>query len=279
MKPTTPATPIDRRDDDDGVGPPARLRLGERERDRRERDDGDGGTADVEVGVVFVTTFGDRPRAHDHERGDRNVDEERPPPAGAVDEPATDERAECAGDAAERRPGADGPGPIVLDEAGLQDRQTPGREQRRSHTLQDPRRDQHAGPLGGAAQDGCDGEPDGADEEDPATAVAVAECAAEQDQGGECDEVAGEHPLERRDVDTQVVADVRQGDVDDGRVELTHRTRGNRGDERDAAAVRAVFQLAGCGGHVSAGRAHGAIMREARRRQARCRSRASSATK
>ena len=247
--------------------------------DRRERDDGDGGTADVEVGVVFVTTFGDRPRADDHERGDRNVDEERPPPAGAVDEPATDERAECAGDAAERRPGADGAGPIVLGEAGLQDRQTPGREQRRSHTLQDPRRDQHAGPLGGAAQDGCDGEPDGADEEDPATAVAVAECAAEQDQRGECDEVAGEHPLERRDVDTQVVADVRQGDVDDGRVELTHRTRGNRGDERDAAAVRVgIPTRLGAEGTYPLAALMGPSC-EARRRQPRCRSRASSATK
>ena len=92
----------ERRDGDDGVGPAAWSGLGERERGRRERDDGDDGTADVEVGGVLVAGLGDRPRAGEHDRGDGNVDEERPPPAGAVDEPATDERAERAGDAAER---------------------------------------------------------------------------------------------------------------------------------------------------------------------------------
>ena len=80
---------------------------------------------------------------HDDQHGDRHIEQECPPPPGTVDQPAADERADRAGDAAEPGPRADGLGAIVLAEAGLQDGEAAGREERRTDPLQHARGDEH----------------------------------------------------------------------------------------------------------------------------------------
>ena len=63
-------------------------------------------------------------------------------------------------------PGTDRRGPVVLAEAGLQDRQAAGREQRRADALQHARADEHLDVRRRTAQQRRTGEPERADDED-----------------------------------------------------------------------------------------------------------------
>ena len=78
-------------------------------------------------------------------------------------------------------------------------------------------------------------EPDGADHEDLAASVPVAERATQQDQRGQREQIAGEHPLQRAHTGVEVLSDVRQRDVDHGRVETRHPAGADRRRERHAA--------------------------------------------
>ena len=148
------------------------------------------------------------PCTDDDDHGDGDVDEERPSPAGPVDEAAADERADRSGDAAETGPRPDCGGPVGLAEACLQDGEAAGREQCATDALQDPSRDEHADARCDAAEQGRGREPQRADEEDPASSEPVAEGPAQQDERRERQEVAGQDPLQRGDVGVQVVADL-----------------------------------------------------------------------
>ena len=105
---TMPTTANDARAEHRRIGPAARPGLGERPRRRAEAHDRERGADEIETARrVRIARFRHRrARADDDERGDGHVDEERPPPARAVDEPPADERTDRAGDAAEARPRA-----------------------------------------------------------------------------------------------------------------------------------------------------------------------------
>ena len=75
------------------------------------------------VRVAGLRNVAERDR-HDN-RGERHVDQEDQPPAGDLDQPATEERAERAGDAAQAGPGPDRLGPVLRN--GMTLRGWPGR--------------------------------------------------------------------------------------------------------------------------------------------------------
>src|SRR5262249_44337482 len=80
------------------------------------------------------------------------------------------------------------------------------------------------------------------DHEHAAAPVAVAERAAEQDQRGQRQQVAVEDPLQRAGAGAEVLADLRQRDVDDGAVEERHPRAGDGNGEQPAP--RAVGEAA-----------------------------------
>ncbi len=94
-------------------------------------------------------------------------------------------------------------------------------------------RDQHAPRCwrGPQASD-AGGEDDDPDDEDQAPAVRVGELAADQHQRGERQRVAGDDPLERREVGAEIALDRRQRDVHDGVVEHDHEEAERHGGER-----------------------------------------------
>lgn len=170
------------------------------------------------------------------QRRERKVDQEHPAPAGSVDEPAADERADRRSDATEARPHADGPRSLVGMKAGLDDGERARRQQRAADTLQGTREDQHSCGRRETAQQRAEREPDHPDDEDPAAAVTVAERATQENQPGQRDRVRVTDPLQGRQWGVQVVADVRQRDIDDGGVQQRH-AGAQHGREDDPAAL------------------------------------------
>src|SRR5215212_9261592 len=73
-------------------------------------------------------------------------------------------------------------GAILVAEGGLDQRQAPRGEQRPADPLEGPRGDELTGVLRQPGQQRGDGEPQNAQEEDPAPSVAVAKGAAQEDQ-------------------------------------------------------------------------------------------------
>ena len=74
-----------------------------------------------------------------------------------------------------------------------------GRQQRPPDALDHPADDEQTGVGGEAAAGRGEGEPDDADGEDPPAPVAVPERAAEEEEGGQREGVAGDDPLQRTD--------------------------------------------------------------------------------
>jgi hypothetical protein len=133
--------------------------------------------------------------------------------------------------------------------AGLDQRQAPGRQQRRPDTLQQPRGDQEPDHRRARAEAGGGGEERDAGEEHTDPAEAVPGRSAEQDQRGERQQIGVEDPLELAHPGAEVAADDRQRDVDHGPVEERHRGSGDRDAEqpmtvgtRDVEAVGAAVE-------------------------------------
>ena len=120
----------------------------------------------------------------------------------------------------------------------LDHRQAAGRQQRARGALEDAGEDELAGVLGEPAERRRHGEPDDADDEDLPPAVAVAEAAAEEDQGREGEEVAVADPLQVGEAGVEVLADPDQGDVDDRAVEHGHAGAEDRGRDDAAPGLR-----------------------------------------
>ena len=69
------------------------------------------------------------------------------------------------------------------------------------------------------AAGGREGEPDDADGEDALAAVSVAERPPKEEEGGQCQRVAGDDPLECVDPPVELAVDGGERDADDGRIE------------------------------------------------------------
>jgi hypothetical protein len=168
----------------------------------------------------------------DSDGDERHVDPEHPSPRHGIDEPSTEERTEGGGDAGEPRPRADCPATILWAERGRDDREAPGHEHRGGDPLERPRRDQERDRRRESADGGGGGEADEAEQEHASPSEQVAERASEDEERAEREEVRGEHPLHRRQTDTEVTRDGGERGVDDRTVEeRDSRTEHRGGDD------------------------------------------------
>ena len=185
--------------------------------------------------------------AGEDQRADRQVDEQHPPPPGALGQHAAEEHPGRRGQAGDRAPDAGRPVPVVAGvEARGQDRQPGRRHQRRAGALPEPGAGQHARARGQAAGQRAGGEQRGPGREHPPPSEQVAGAAAEQQQPAVGDQVARQHPLQSLRREAQIAADRRQGHVHDrgiGDVEELHRA------QQQQLAAAGGQQRSGSGGH------------------------------
>src|SRR5262249_31039313 len=175
--------------------------------------------------------------------GEGDIDEEHQSPRDGVDEPAAQERAQCGGDAGQARPGADRRAVVLGAEAGRDEREAPGHEERAADALQRAGGDQHTDARSNAAEHRRSREPYEADDEHASTAVLVSERAAQQEQRAQRQEIPVERPLQAGQPAAEVLADVGQGDVDDSGVEERDARPEYGGEDHPPAARRAKLDL------------------------------------
>ena len=167
-------------------------------------------------------------REREHERADRNVDEEDPRPAERARERAAEQHAGRAAAARDRAPDAEREVALAAFlERRRQDRQRGRREQRRAEPLQRAERDQRALRPGEAVEQRADREEREPDHEEPAAAEQVGHPSAEQQHAAEQDRVGGHDPLQALLAEVQVGLDRRQRDVHDRHVEHDHELCGD----------------------------------------------------
>ena len=110
------------------------------------------------------------------------------------------------------------------------------RDDRAAEPLHRARGDQHPLRRREAARERGEREERDADQEQPAVAEEVAEPAAEQEEAAEGEQVGVHDPRERGLGEAEVLADRRQGDVHDRRVEDDHQVARGRGRAAPASA-------------------------------------------
>jgi hypothetical protein len=174
-------------------------------------------------------------RDHQHRDGDGRVDQEDPPPADVVDDPAAEQGPDRGRDAPQTGPLADHVAAVRLAERALDHRQAARGQQGRTDSLDQPRHDELPGALGDPAEHRGHGEPGDPHHEHPPPPEVVTQRPADQDQAGERQQVGVGHPLELGDRGVQVRADVAQCDVDHRAVEHRHPRPEHRGREHPPA--------------------------------------------
>ena len=138
-------------------------------------------------------------RADDRERRDDHVDPERPPPRVVGGEEPADDRADGDGDAGRRAPRRERGRAFPAVERAREDRERRGQHQRGADAFDDRFAEDELGhALRQRGDERSDAEQRGADDEDAAVAVHIAEPAADDEQRGERERVAGDDPLEAR---------------------------------------------------------------------------------
>ncbi len=197
-------------------------------------------------GLLVVTRRGQYAGPHgDGGDADRDVDDEHPAPVG-LDQQSAEDRSEAGGDPADRGPGPDGAGALGRG-SGVQQQRERGRHQRGR-----ARRLEHAGGVepadgrGERAECGGDGEDGQPGKEHLAVADAVRQSSGGDQQRGEDDGVAVQHPGQGgQAAAVEVLLHRREGDVDDEQVEVRDEDRGGEHQERGAAV--GPVAVGGCG--------------------------------
>ena len=193
----------------------------------------------VELAAHPLRLADDPGRQQHQDQADRHVHEEHPAPVEvAGQQPAGDQPDRRAGDR-HARVHAHRPVPLLaLGEGDGDQRQRGGRGQRAADALDDPGGEQPRLVGGEAAGQRGEREQGDARDEDPAPSEQVAHPPAEQQQAAEGERVGVDDPLQVRPGEVQRVLDVRQRDVDDGRVEHDHQLRGRDDHEREPEPPR-----------------------------------------
>ena len=164
---------------------------------------------------------------------DRHVDEQHPLPAGPLGQHAAEQHAGRAAGARDRAPDAQrGVALGALLEGGGDDRQRGGRDQRGAEALHGAGDDQPQLALGEAAGQRGDREEDEARDEHAPPAEQVGQAAAEQQEAAEDQGVGVDDPGQVVLGEVEVLADRRQRDVDDRRVEDDDELGGREKGER-----------------------------------------------
>jgi hypothetical protein len=157
------------------------------------------------------------------------------PPRGVGDEQAAGDQAECAADAAHR--GVHAHRPVAARARGERrgdQRQRGGRDDRTARALDDPGCQQPGLRGGEPAGERRGREQHQARHEHPAPSEQVTGAAAEQQQTAERQRVRVDHPLQAAARESECRLNMRQRDVDDGRVQNDHQLRGRDGQQRQA---------------------------------------------
>jgi hypothetical protein len=225
----------DEAEDDAGAREPVLRPLDERPDERPDPERPEQDTRDVEPPVLEVglaRVAGDE-RRHDRDERKRDVEEEDHAPRDRVHERAADHRSGGGRDPRPRRPGADRLTRLVLVRRAQQG-EAAGGEQGAEDALYGACGDEDPGARCEAGKHGSDREPGDADDERVRVAVAVAERARREVEGGEGERVAEEDPLLAGQAEAEVLVDRRQGDIDDERIEERHRRAEDRRDEDES---------------------------------------------
>jgi hypothetical protein len=160
------------------------------------------------------------------EQADGDVDQEHRAPAGELHEHAAENLAGNEPHGGDRTVQADGAGAFgSFGEAGGDEGQRGGGDDRGARALDDPGRDEQRGVLGQAAGQAGQAERDEADDEHAAPAEQVSRPAAENEQAAERDGVPRDDPLHGVRWHVQLALDRGQRDVHDAEVEDDHERR------------------------------------------------------
>ena len=206
------------------VGVPVHDRVDRDHQRARDRDR----AADVEAAALSGGSFGGReqPQGQEHDGDpDRKVDEEDPMPVDRVGEHAAEHDADAAaagGDESEQPHRLRALG--GLGEEREHQRERHRRRDRTADTLHRAGGDQHPLRRREPADERRRREQRDPEQEQAPLAVQVAEPSSQEEQAAECQRVSVHDPGERRFVEAEVVADRRQGDIHDRRVEHDHET-------------------------------------------------------
>jgi hypothetical protein len=174
-------------------------------------------------------------------QADRHVHEEHPPPVGVLGQQAAGDQADRTAGHAHR--GVHAHRPVARRALGERDRdqrQRGRRGERAADALQDAGPEQPLLTGGEAAEQRGQREQQDAGDEDPAAPQQVAGPAAEQQQAAEGQRVGVDDPLQVAAGEVERVLDVRQCDVDDGRVEHDHELCRRDDGEGQAQPARRV---------------------------------------
>ena len=161
---------------------------------------------------------------------DRDVDKKDPAPRGVGDDKAAERRPHDRPD--QRRDADIG---HRAHEIGFLDRpqqhQAADRHHHRpAHPLHDPRHDESGERIGAAAADRAQGEDDDRGAEHPARAKPVGGPAADRDEDGKAQQIAGDRHIEPQRALVERAGDRRQCRRDHGRIEVLHEHRA--GDDK-----------------------------------------------
>jgi hypothetical protein len=174
---------------------------------------------------------------------DRGVDEQHPLPAEAVGEHPAEQHADRAAGAGDRAPHAERLVALsALGEHVGHDRQRRRGEQCAAEALDRAGGDQLALGLRQAAEERGDREQHETGDEHAPPAEQVGHAATEEEKAAERQHVGVDHPREVLGLELEILADRRQGDVDDGCVEDDDELR--RGEQRESEPLA----VAGCVG-------------------------------
>jgi hypothetical protein len=199
------------------------------------------------LGQLRTTLREEQGREPDHERANRNVDEEDPLPAERVGQHATEQQSERAPSRRRRGPNAEGPVALAtLRKDGHEHRERRRHEQRRAQTLDRPAHDQRGVVPRQAVEQRSDGEHRHAGDEQTPPTEEIGQPPAEQKHPSEEDRVRRHHPLQVLLREAEIRLDRRQRDVDDRGVEDGHELRHHEdGEGPPAAGVGLLNHLVG----------------------------------
>ena len=163
------------------------------------------------------------PAEHEGEHPDGHVDEEDPVPAQRLSEDAADQEADRSAPDGHEDIGAHRLRPFGwLRKLGDDDGDDGRCRKRAADPLEEPAHHQHGLGLRQTTGDRRAREEHDSGQEDLATSDQVTEPAGHEQKAAEADQEGSHHPGQARRREVQLLLDVRQGHVDDGRVERVH---------------------------------------------------------
>ena len=130
------------------------------------------------------------------QRGERKVEPEDCPPGSFLNQPAAQERTDSSRCGGHRRPPADRPAAPFGRDAGADQRQATGYEQRSPKSLHRPAQDEPLNAGRKRAREGGGREESGPDGKDPAPSHLVTESAFQEEERRHDERVALHHPLD-----------------------------------------------------------------------------------